>query len=60
MSKSNALRKLKRERMAARHGYTMHLLETYWCEDVRIPGFGQTYYLRKAAKAGIRRELVRP
>lgn len=59
MSKRQALRALKRQKLAAREGYQMHLLDLWFsaeCGDaIDLPGNGTGYH-RRLLK---RRTLVR-
>lgn len=59
MSKAKALRALKRRRMQAQAGYTMHLLDLWFAGAEDLPG-SQTRYIRIARKAAYKKELIRP
>ena len=58
MSKAKALRALKRKRMRAQYGYTLHLLDVLVATG-QMPG-AETYYIRIARKAEYKKELSRP
>lgn len=59
MSKRRALRALKLERMAARQGYKMHLLDLWaracFTDSFELPGQGTSHH-----RAYLKRRMVRP
>ena len=64
MSKRHALRELKRQRMAARDGYKMHLLDLWsqaaFPDNFELPGQGSSHWRHAAKKRMICPVSTRP
>ena len=59
MSKRHALRELKRQKMAARDGYNMHLLDL-WFAGAEIPAYGTRWYRDQLKRQKMRAVTNRP